>query len=73
MRKNAEAVDGFQKKHPLRKVRGKYGEPKDWDGFAILFVLLVKDDRTGVTRSEMEWYEALTRESRTTQPSALKC
>jgi hypothetical protein len=61
MRKSAEAVDEFQKKHPLRSVKGKYGEPQYWDGFSTLFVLMVRDDQRGVTRSEMEWYRALNR------------
>jgi len=35
MRKSAEAVEGFQKKHLLRRVKGKYGEPEHWDGCSV--------------------------------------
>lgn len=52
----------FEKKHPLRRVKGKYGEPEHWDGFSVLFALMVREDRSGATRSEMGWYEALTKE-----------
>jgi hypothetical protein len=59
MRKSAGAA-----KEPLRKVKAKYGEPEHWDGFSVLFVLMIKDDRSGVKRSELEWYEALNVEPR---------
>ncbi len=57
MRKSAGAA-----KEPLRKVKAKYGEPEHWDGFSVLFVLMVRGDKSGVTRSEMEWYEAFSGE-----------
>jgi 5-methylcytosine-specific restriction endonuclease McrA len=59
MRKNAEAAGRVQKKQPLKVVKGKYGEPEHWDGLSILFVLMIRDDQPGVTRSEMEWCRAL--------------
>jgi hypothetical protein len=55
----SSSADEFRKKHPLRRIRGKYGEPLHWDGLSTLFVLFVRQDATGVTRAEMEWYEAL--------------
>jgi hypothetical protein len=61
MRKNAEAAERFQKKQPLKAVKGKYGEPVHWDDFSTLFVLMVQEEQRGVTRSEMEWYRALSR------------
>jgi hypothetical protein len=61
MRKSAELAEEFRNKHPLRSVKGKYGEPQHWEGFSALFVLMIRDDRSGVTRSEMEWYRALSR------------
>lgn len=61
MRKNAEVAERFEKKQPLKAVKGKYGEPEHWDGFSTLFVLMVREDQRGVTRSEMEWYRALSR------------
>lgn len=59
VRKSAEPAAGFLKKYPLRPVKGKYGEPKNWDGLSTLFVLMVREDQSGVTRSESEWYQAL--------------
>ena len=55
MRKNAAPAEDFTLKSPRHRVRGKYGEPEEWDGFSTLFVLLVetgarsrKSERTGV-------------------------
>jgi 5-methylcytosine-specific restriction endonuclease McrA len=62
MRKSADAVERFDKKQPPRRVKGKYGEPEHWDGLSVLFVLMIRDDKSGATRSEIEWYEALTGE-----------
>jgi hypothetical protein len=59
VRKNAEAADRFAKRSPLRLVHGKYGEPKHWDGLSTLFVALVRQDCSGVARSELEWCAAL--------------
>jgi len=49
----------FLKRHPPRRIRGKYGEPEQWDGFSTLFVILFEDYRSAATRSELAWYEAL--------------
>jgi hypothetical protein len=62
MRKSAEVVERFEQKHPLRRVKGKYGEPEHWDGLSVLFVLMIREDPSGVTRSEQEWFDALSRE-----------
>ena len=62
MRKSAELAAECGKKHPLKKVKAKYGEPQHWDGFSVLFVLMMAEDRTGVTQSELGWYKALTEE-----------
>jgi len=62
MRKSAEVVERFAKQHPLRRVKAKYGEPQHWEGLSILFVLLMREDPSGATRSEQEWCNALSRE-----------
>jgi hypothetical protein len=29
------------------RVKGKYGEPEHWDGFSVLFVLMIRDHQRG--------------------------
>jgi 5-methylcytosine-specific restriction endonuclease McrA len=60
VRKNSEPAAEFLKKNPLRPIKGKYGEPEHWDGLSTLFALMLHQDRTGVTRAELDWYKALT-------------
>jgi len=36
-----------------------YGEPKAWDGFSALFIVLARQNRSELTRSEADWLEAL--------------
>ena len=59
MRKNAASAEDFSLKSPLHRVRGKYGEPKEWDGLSTLFVLLVKQTPGAASQSEREWLRAL--------------
>ena len=59
-RKSASSSDEFHKKYPPRPpVKGMYGEPKTWDGFSALFIVLARQNRSDLTRSETEWLEAL--------------
>jgi len=59
-RKSASSSDEFHKKYPPRPpVKGMYGEPKAWDGFSALFIVLARQNRSELTRSETEWLEAL--------------
>ena len=39
-RKNNAHADDFSKRSPLHRVKGKYGEPKAWDGLSRLFIIL---------------------------------
>jgi hypothetical protein len=48
------------KRHPLKKVKGKHGEPAHWDGLASLFVLLVNENPKLASASERAWAQALT-------------
>jgi hypothetical protein len=50
----------------VRQIRGKYGEPKDWDGLSALFVVFVEQQGASeISPTEREWLEAL-KEDRTT-------
>lgn len=59
MLKSASAADDFKKRHPARLVRGRYGEPTEWDGLSTMFVLLTSDYGDRLTAREREWLAAL--------------
>jgi hypothetical protein len=49
MRKSTARAEAFAKCHPVRRVKSRYGEPKHWDGFTTLFVLIIRQELAGVT------------------------
>ena len=49
----------FSKKSPRPVVKGKYGEPEDWDGFSTLFVIFVEKSLQTATVSELSWLKHL--------------
>ena len=59
MQKSHGDVEEFVKKNPRRPVKGKYGEPKYWDGFASLFLIHARDDLASLTPNERKWFDAL--------------
>jgi 5-methylcytosine-specific restriction endonuclease McrA len=59
MRKSSAQADAFAKRSPLHRVKGKYGEPCDWDGLATLFTVLVDRDPSTASSSELAWSRAL--------------
>lgn len=44
VRKSAGEMTGYLKENPPRRVKGKYGEPKYWDGLSSLFLVLARGD-----------------------------
>ena len=44
--------------HPIK---GKYGEPANWDGLSSLFVLLAERNLESLTKDELAWLKALKR------------
>jgi hypothetical protein len=62
-RKSNMGAAKFLEKYPPKPVKGKYGDPKHWDGLTMLFVTLLQQNPGAVTRSELEWYEALRNQS----------
>ena len=47
------------KKSPLRKIKGKYGEPEHWDGLSTLFVILIERSLGTASPSELDWLKHL--------------
>jgi hypothetical protein len=49
--------------HPTSKpIKGKYGEPQNWDGLSNLFVMLANRNLAILTETERNWLKALTSE-----------
>jgi hypothetical protein len=59
VRKSAGEKAGYLKENPLRRVKGRYGEPTSWDGLSSLFVVLARDNREKLTALERGWLRAL--------------
>jgi len=58
-RKSARpAIDFLEESQPW-KVKGKYGEPEDWDGLASLFVVLARKTQRPLIRTEKDWLRAI--------------
>lgn len=51
---NAPAGD-FTRRLPAHIVKGKYGEPRDWDGLTAVFIVLVDEAKRSATASELSW------------------
>ena len=59
MRKSNALADAHGKRNPIRRIKGRYGEPTAWDGLSSLFVLLADDYVDRLTVSERAWLKAL--------------
>lgn len=59
VRKNARQAKDFQKDTPGRPVKGKYGEPQNWDGLVSVFIVLADLPPASLTASEKAWRAAL--------------
>lgn len=58
--KNDRKVLDHVRDHPLKAIRGKHGEPRDWDGLVALFLVLA-DRGITLTPSERRWAQAFRR------------
>jgi len=56
-RRGAALSSEFQAR-PRRFVKGKYGEPYDWDGLSPLFVVLARRYSRQLSTSERQWLAA---------------
>jgi hypothetical protein len=67
--KSAAEKSKYLAEHPLRSVKGKYGEPTNWDGLSSLFVVLGRQNPSSLSASELTWLRALEDHSRNAKPS----
>jgi 5-methylcytosine-specific restriction endonuclease McrA len=58
-RKSDRDAAAWTSANPPWKVKGKYGEPEEWDGLASLFVLLARKTLRPLTTVEKDWLRAI--------------
>jgi 5-methylcytosine-specific restriction endonuclease McrA len=58
-RKSAATPAKWGERPMDKPIKGKYGEPQNWDGLSTLFVILAERARDGLTKSERDWLRAL--------------
>jgi 5-methylcytosine-specific restriction endonuclease McrA len=64
-RKSAATLGNWDQRPRAKPVKGKYGEPRDWDGLSSLFVMLAKRRSTSLSAGEREWLKALAADTST--------
>jgi 5-methylcytosine-specific restriction endonuclease McrA len=58
-RKSAATLDQWGARPMEKPIKGKYGEPQNWDGLSSLFMMLAQRDLAALTASEKGWLKAL--------------
>jgi hypothetical protein len=59
VRKSSAPLDQWSRREKRKPIKGKYGEPQNWDGLSSLFVVLAQRNRAELTTAEREWLAAL--------------
>ena len=62
-RKSAATLDRWGERPMDPPVKGKYGEPQNWDGLSSLFVMLAQHNLAMLTAGERDWLRALKQSS----------
>lgn len=57
-RKNSRSAATYQSDRPGKPVKGRFGEPKHWDGLSSLFLVLARNG-IALTSGEKAWRKAL--------------
>lgn len=57
-RKSAATLDKWGTRKMEKPVKGKYGEPQNWDSLSSLFVMLAQHDVSWLTAGEKGWLRA---------------
>jgi len=52
-------VDTWNQRLIRKPIKGKYGEPQDWDGLSALFIVLAERHSSTLTRGERDWLRAI--------------
>ena len=59
-RKGNNELVRWEQRDKRKPIKGKYGEPRAWDGFSGLFVVLAQRDPSVLTANDRAWLKALT-------------
>jgi 5-methylcytosine-specific restriction endonuclease McrA len=59
VRKGMLTPEEHLKRNPVKKVKGKHGEPAHWDGLSTLFMVLAQEYPAVVTTTDQQWLTAL--------------
>ena len=63
MRKSTSDPAKWEREHPIKPIKGRYGEPENWDGLSTVFVFFAERDPAMLAASEKQWLQALKRPS----------
>ena len=55
VRKSSAALERWEQREKRKPIKGKYGEPQDWDGLTAVFVILAERHRARLTTEEKHW------------------
>jgi|SRR5271163_2895742 len=58
-RKSAASLAKWGERRLERPIKGKYGEPQNWDGLSSLFVMLAQREPAALTANERGWLRIL--------------
>lgn len=58
-RKGDAPLEAWEQRYKRSPIKGKYGEPEEWDGLTALFVVLAEGDTASLTTTEKHWLRAL--------------
>jgi 5-methylcytosine-specific restriction endonuclease McrA len=60
-RKSAAAMTSWNKREKRVPIKGKYGEPENWDGLSGIFILLAERNLDRLTPEDKSWLSAFIR------------
>jgi|SRR5271157_903861 len=63
-RKSASCLPDWEKRPKRKPIKGKYGEPQNWDGLSTLFLVLARRDPSTLTVTDRNWLRVLTQEGK---------
>jgi 5-methylcytosine-specific restriction endonuclease McrA len=59
VRKSSALLDKWKQRETRKPVKGKYGDPQDWDGLSSMFVMLAERHRSKLNVGERDWLRTL--------------
>jgi hypothetical protein len=59
VKKSAKDKAAYLAENPPKPVKGKYGEPKHWDGMASVFIVLAANQPERLTTNERAWLKEM--------------